>query len=305
MFDPIRPILLMMAEDGGGGAGGAAGQPDPAPEQENAPGSEETTETASPQEESKPDEPELKEPGYFAQLPGDKAKSEAYKALYRHQKLDELTDAYIAEHAELERLKASSARSIVVPEKGDKEGAAAFWKKLGVPDDPAEYELKALKDGPEEFDAVINACRRSMQAAKLTKAQAEIVAEMFAKSSVALGVKRTIAIRDNVAKQADRVAATYRDLYAADIDRHNAAKEDVARYESFLNETGLGDIVNKSQLAGNPQIIRAVAAYVKKHGGTSTAKGTGLGSGVKPQQGRPMMDESKDWQDFKKSRGAY
>ena len=103
-------IPLLLAEDGGGDPGGGdddAGAPETPPPEGNPPA-----------------EPEFSEPGYFSQLPGEKAKSEAYKALYKHQKLDELTDAYLAEHEELEKLKANASRSIVVPEKGDKEGAA-------------------------------------------------------------------------------------------------------------------------------------------------------------------------------------
>lgn len=281
-------IPLLLAEDGGGEPGGGGDDT----------GSPETP----PPEGNPPAEPEFNEPGYFSQLPGEKAKSEAYKALYKHQKLDELTDAYLAEHEELEKLKANASRSIVVPEKGDKEGAAEFWKKLGVPENPSDYKMEALaqyeKEQPELIDAIRKGCNRM----KLTPRQAEAVGEMIDSVSKASAIKAAMTIRNNIKAQSDRVAALYKDTFPAEIDRKNAAAEDISRYESFLKETGLEDVISKSVLAGNPQIIKAISAYAKKHGGVVTQKGGTIGAGGKPKDSKPAMHESDDWKEFKESR---
>ncbi len=290
MFNTLRMLRLfiLMDEDSGGGSSG--GQPG------NEGGS------TAPAAETPPDN-NLQEPGYFAQLPGEKAKSDAYKALYKHQKLDELTDAYLAEHEELEKLKESSSRSIVVPEKGDKEGAAAFWKKLGVPDNPADYKMAALASIEKEQPELINAIRKGCNRMKLTPKQAEAVGEMIASVSKASALNIAMNIKKNIGAQAERVASLYKDIYPAEIDRKNAAAEDISRYESFLKETGLEELFNGSVLAGNPQIIKAVSAYAKKHGGVVTPKGGTIGAGGKPT-GKPAMHESEDWKNFKESRKA-
>ena len=82
-----------------------------------------------------------------------------------------------------------------------------------------------------------------------------------------------------------------------------AAEEDVALYTSWLKETGLEETISKSMLAGNPQLIRAISAYAKKHGGTVTPRGTSMGSGPKPQ-GRSVNTYSQDWENYKKQRGG-
>lgn len=286
-FDWMRRMmpLILMAEEGSGGG---------------EPGSETDSGTA-------PDTPstgaEDTEPGYFSQLPGEKAKSDSYKALWKYKKLDELADAFIASSAELEKMRKDSARSIVVPKKGDKEGAAAFWKKLGVPDDPADYKMEALSDYVKDQPKLVDAIRKGCKRMGFTPRQAEGVGEMIANVSKASMLNIAKTISENISTQKEKVAALYKDTYNADIDRQKAAEEDISRYESFLKETGLEEVMGKSMLAGNPQIIKAISAYAKKHGGVATPKGTGLGAGAERKDaGKPMMHESQDWKDFKANR---
>ena len=54
-------------------------------------------------------------------------------------------------------------------------------------------------------------------------------------------------------------------------------------------------------LAGNPQVIKAISAYAKKHGGVVTQKGGTIGAGGKSTE-KPVMHESDDWNEFKESR---
>ena len=292
IFDTLRWgwRFIMLDEDDGGGTGGE-GSSDGTPEGDTPP--EDTQ--ANPEKPEEPAEPQ--EPGYFAQLPEAKAKSESYKALYKYQKLDELTDALIEANGKLKGMD----RAIIVPEKGDKEGAAEFARKLGVPDEPAGYKMDALADvskkQPELVEAIRKGCRRML----LTVRQGEAIGEMIASVNKANEIHEKLEIRNSLEHQSERVAALYKDEFPADIDRKKAAEEDISRFESFLKETGLREIINTSRLAGNPQMIKAISAYAKKHGGTVTAKGTGFAMGTKPH-GRQDMNESRDWKEFKESR---
>ena len=81
--------FIMFEEDGGGGSGGE-GTPDSPQGDNESPDTPPEAPEDKPAEPEKPEEPKM--PGYFAQLPESKAKSESYKELYKYQKLDELTD---------------------------------------------------------------------------------------------------------------------------------------------------------------------------------------------------------------------
>ena len=275
-----RRFFIMMEEDSGGGGGG-----DGPAEQDGSEG------------EDKPQD-ELTAPGYFAQLPEEKAKSDAYKSLYRYQKLDELADALLEANGKLEGMD----RAIIVPKKGDKEGVAEFAKKLGVPDEPSGYKMEALsdisKDQPELVEAIRKGCRRML----FTERQGEAIGEMIASVNKANAIREKLEIRNNIRHQAERVAALYKDVFPAEIDRNNAAAEDISRYESFLKETGLENLIGSSLLAGNPKMIKAISAYAKKHGGVVTPKGGSIGAGGERRNGgKTIMPMSKDWEDFVKA----
>ena len=289
--------FIMFEEDGGGGSGGES-TPDSPQGGDESPDTPPEAPEDKPAEPEKPEEPKM--PGYFAQLPESKAKSEAYKDLYKYQKLDELTDALIEANGKLKGMD----RALIVPERGDKEGAAEFARKLGVPDEPSGYKMDALKDVGEKQPELVEAIRKGCRRMLLTTRQGEAIGEMIASVNKANEIHEKLEIRNSLAHQSERVAALYKDEFPADIDRKKAAEEDISRFESFLKETGLGEIINTSRLAGNPQMIRAISAYAKKHGGTVTAKGTGLANGTKPQS-RQNMNESKDWTEFKESRGMH
>ena len=275
-----RRFFIMMEEDSGGGGGG-----DGPAEQDGSEG------------EDKPQD-ELTAPGYFAQLPEEKAKSDAYKSLYRYQKLDELADALLEANGKLEGMD----RAIIVPKKGDKEGVADFAKKLGVPDEPSGYKMEALsdisKDQPELVEAIRKGCRRML----FTERQGEAIGEMIASVNKANAIREKLEIRNNIRHQAERVATLYKDVFPAEIDRNNAAAEDISRYESFLKETGLEDLIGSSLLAGNPKMIKAISAYAKKHGGVVTVKGGSISAGGESRNGgKTIMPMSKDWEDFVKA----
>lgn len=283
--------LFLLTEDSGGGSGGTA----PETEEEEADGaSHDETEP-----EGTDGEGHEEIPGYFAQFPNEKAKSESYKTLYKYRKLDDLADALIKAEGRLAEM--NDGRLLAIPRKGDKAGAAEFAKKLGVPDEPSGYRMEALSDYAKESPEIVEAIRKGCRRMLLTERQGEAVAEMIANVSKASAMRAALNIKDGIEKQADRVAALYSDKFTAEIDRKKAAEEDVARYQAFLQETGLADVINQSSLAGNPQLIRAIAAFSKKHGGVIHATGGSLAGG-NGEKGKPVMDESRDWKDFKNQR---
>ena len=255
----------LLAEDPGSGNPGGDGGGQPASDSGGDGGNE-------------PDD--LKEPAYFSQLPQEKAKSDAYKALYRYQSIDALGDALLAAQEENGRLKANQPdeRSIHVPKKGDEEGIKAFAKKLGVPDEPGGYDFSSLaeaeKGSPELVQAVRKGCRRML----LTGKQGKAVADMISAWDRARDIKAAIDAREAVRNQQSAVASSYTDI-ASETDRAKRAEVDVNRYKSFLSETGIEELVNASGLAGNPAFIRAVSAWVGKHGAVVSPAGTPKGGG--------------------------
>ncbi len=281
--------FAMFQEDGGAGSGGTT----PPEQPSDNPGT--SPEAASSETQTEEQEP-MEAPGYFSQLPGDKAKSEAYRSLYKYQKLDELADALIEANTKLEGMD----RAIIVPKKGDTDGIKEFARKLGVPDEPGGYRMEDLADvektQPELVAAIRKGCRRML----LTERQGEAVGNMIASVDKANALREKLEIRDNIKHQQERVAALYKDVYPAEMDRTKAASEDIARYSSFLKETGLDELVNTSRLAGNPQMIKAIAAYARKHGGTVNPRGTSFaGEKKEPNTG---MNYSEDWKKFKEGR---
>lgn len=306
IFDSLRWMrhLIFLEGDDGGGSGGAGSGDDSAAGEGSAESKETTAEnadTGDPDDTKEKDESGLQVPGYFAQLPGEKAKSEAYKVLYKYQKLDDLTDALIKAEGDLAVF--NGKRALIVPEKGDKEGIEKFKETLGVPKDPKDYKLAAFERINDTHGPLIDAIRKGCQRIMLTPHQAEAVAEMMAAASKNVAIRAMINARDSIKHQTEKVAELYKDVYPANIDRIKAAEEDCARYESFLKETGIAESMNLSPLtAGNPQIIKAVSEYVKKHGGVVTPKGGSLSAGGKPT-GKTVTEESADWKNFKAQRG--
>ena len=269
---------ILLAEDAGDGSGGSGG------------GAAESQQT---QDDGQ------KAPSYFAQLPEAKAKSDAYKALYKYQSIDALGDALLEAQQENERLKADDdGRSIRIPAKGDKEGIKDFAKRLGVPDEPDGYDFSSLADmaesSPELIEAVRKGCRRML----LTEKQGKAVADMISSWDKARDIRAKLEARDAVRHQQERVAASYTDI-ASESDRAKRAEADINRYKAFLAETGIEPVINSSGLAGNPEFIRAVSSWMSKHGAVVSPSGVPKGGGkMNPKESYMGSAYSKDFMDL-------
>ena len=242
-----KRMVFLALDDGG--AGGA--EPAPAPEAIDAP--------------PVAQEPEYPKPKYYSQIAPAKADSEEYKALYKYQKLDELTDATLALLKENDALKKGAERSIVVPDGKDPEAVKEFARKLGIPDGPDGYSMKTLsKMQVSEDDMAM--IRKRCHAAMLTDRQAEqfgVILMEMTKANLEKSAKYLQERKDNFRTN---LSATYKE-YESFVDRASAADRDIAAFNSFAEETGLKDLLAKTGVALNTDFVKAVANYARKHSG--------------------------------------
>ena len=244
----IYKRMVFLAPDDGG-AGGA--EPAPAPEAIDAP--------------PVAQEPEYSKPKYYSQIAPAKADSEEYKALYKYQKLDELTDATLALLKENDALKKGAERSIVVPDGKDPEAVKEFARKLGIPDGPDGYSMKTLSrmQVSEDDMAMI---RKRCHAAMLTDRQAEqfgVILMEMTKANLEKSAKYLQERKDNFRTN---LSATYKE-YESFVDRASAADRDIAAFNSFAEETGLKELLAKTGVSLNTDFVKAVANYARKHSG--------------------------------------
>ena len=232
-------------------------------------------------------EPEYSKPKYYSQIAPAKADSEEYKALYKYQKLDELTDAAIALQKENEALKKGAERSIVVPDGKDPEAVREFARKLGIPDGPEGYSMKTLsKMQVSEDDMAM--IRKRCHAAMLTDRQAEqfgVILMEMTKANLEKSAKYLQERKDNFRTN---LSATYKE-YESLVDRESAADKDIAAFNSFAEETGLKDLLAKTGVALNTDFVKAVANYARKHSGQVQVQSVPGGEGKKDEsKGAPI-----------------
>ena len=281
-----QPFMFLEEDDGAGGGGGGPEEPAPDETPDGGGGNDDTEE---------------KMPTYFGQFPKEKMQSEAYKALYRYQKLDELADAFIQVQSELEGIKAGQKNMLAVPGKdATQEEKDAFAEKLGIPKDASGYEMKML-DGalaPEIIEAVKKGCRAS----GFTKGQGEAFGAMLINVDKAAATKAEINLRNSLKTREERTAASYKDI-ASEVDRKEQAKKDINLFDGFLRDIGLSEKLSHSAFAADPEVIKAVAAYARKTGGTVTPKGMAGPAGGRPKEDTYMgQPYSKDFQELIDSR---
>ena len=266
----IYKRMVFLAPDDGG-AGGA--EPAPAPESIDAP--------------SVAQEPEYSKPKYYSQIAPAKADSEEYKALYKYQRLDELTDATLALQKENDALKKGAERSIVVPDGKDPEAVKEFARKLGIPDGPDGYSMKTLSrmQVSEDDMAMI---RKRCHAAMLTDRQAEqfgVILMEMTKANLEKSAKYLQERKDNFRTN---LSATYKE-YESFVDRASAADRDIAAFNSFAEETGLKELLAKTGVSLNTDFVKAVANYARKHSGQVQVQSVPGGEGKKDEsKGAPI-----------------
>ncbi len=228
-----------------------------------------TPEQTTPQTPTQPGTPAYERPKWFAQVNPTKADSDDYKTLYKHQKIDELADAYLAQGRELDALREKEKNAIHVPQKDDVEGIKAFKAQLGVPETADGYTLKSLSDEKLGIgDEAKKIIRETAFGAMLSDRQADAIGVSLLKVAKASLTAQKTAREASIKNFDANLAASYKDI-TSETDRRASADRDKATYETFAQESGIKDWLDDRGLSYDPTFVRAVAQYARKHSGNA------------------------------------
>lgn len=280
MFNINRLFTLMYLMDAD--PGGAAGTPpaaDPAPEP-NSTEPDPSPASTEPQEgiDTPPQEPDI--PKFASQLNPKKRESEDYKKyLYKHQKLDDIADDYVALNKRMEK-------AIEIPGKDAKpEDIKAFMQKLGVPEKESDYELNLGKNPSKEISKLADEMRKDYMRAGMTKQQAKVMWGSMLKN-IQEGQNQLKAIVDHQQQQAQtfdaRLAAKLETSYPVKAERDGAMQETVNLFKQHISRTGLGKVYKDSGLIYNPDFVMAIAKDEKSRSGSGFVEGRPGVQGEKP-----------------------
>ncbi len=244
---------FLLSPDGEGGAGGESGAPDNAGNGDGDNGSNNSSGQT------------YERPKYFSQVAPAKADSDDYKQLYKYQKIDELADAAISLLRENSSLRDASKRSIVVPDGKDPEAVKEFAKKLGIPETADAYPMKNLQKAGLD-DTSMRIIKENCHKAMLSERQSEAFGAIMIKLAKHNLEAMQSAIEERKKCLGETLKASYKEI-PTDVDRASAAERDTKAYKAFAEESGLGDILEKSGMSYNTDFIKKIAAYSRKHAG--------------------------------------
>ena len=288
----MRHSFFFHAPDGGTDAGTAAQATDAggATTPTTTDGSGATPTETTPQTQTQQETPTYERPKWFAQVNPTKADSDDYKALYKHQKIDELADAYLAQGKELAALKEADKNAIHVPQKGDEEGIKAFKAQLGVPETADGYSLKSLSDKKLGIgDDIKKIIKDTAYGAMLSDRQAEAIGVSLVKVSKAALTAQKTARETSIKNFDSNLAASYKDI-SSETDRKATAEKDKATYETFAQESGIKDWLDDRGLSYDPTFVKAVAQYARKHSGNAPRPNLPNGSPSGKSNGNDAYD---------------
>lgn len=277
MFNLNRLFTLMYLMDADpGGAGGTTPAADPAP----APASTEPDPAPAATDPPEGNEPPSQEPGlpkFASQLNPKKRDSEDYKKyLYKHQKLDDIADDYVALNKRMEK-------AIEIPGKDAKpEDVQAFFKKLGVPESEDGYDLPANGMDENLAKQLGDSMRKEFMKSGMTKTQAKNMWNFMVKN-YSVGNQMLQDRRDQQAQTFDaRLAAKLETTYPVKAERDGAMKEAVNLFKQHISRTGLGKVYKDSGLIYNPDFVMAIAREEKGRSGSGFVEGRPGVPGEKP-----------------------
>lgn len=299
-------IMLMFAPEGGEGGGGGTPSPAPSPAPAPAPaapGTPGSTEPAKgpelpkpadPKNEGPADPPKPELPKYFTQFEHGKRESDEYRDLIgKHKSLTDLADDYIATNNRL-------SKAIEIPGKdATPEQVNAFFKRLGVPDNPEDYDTPDNGLSPDMAKGLSETMRREFKRNGMTKTQAKGMWNMITKNYAA-GVASIEQMKANQAKTFDaRMATQLQDTYPVKADRDNAMQEAATMFKQHMQRTGLGKVYKDAGLIYDPSFVMAIARDEKSRSGnslitgkTGTPESEGIGA-FGNGYSREFIDENK------------
>lgn len=202
-------------------------------------------------------------PGWVAQLP-DPMKAE--KSFTSFKTLGDFAGDYMAKGKELETLKDQVANSIPkLTENATDEQKTAYFKALGVPEKPTEYEFPKT-DGADHDPKMIEWAQKTFHDAHLSKEQGALIGKAW-NGFVAEMVK---AQTDADTKGRQEAEATLKKELG---DKYAETVELTAR---LLKETATPEelkFLQDSKLGNHPALVRLIAKLAAKTGEDSTGKG--------------------------------
>lgn len=215
-------------------------------------------------------------PAWMAQLPDDLKGNETFTA---YKTIGDLAKSHLDVSGKVKELDGKSAKitelegklTNSIPKLSDKatdQEKVAYYKSLGVPDKPEEYEFPKA-EGVEHSEEMVNWFRGVAHQAKLTKESAAIIGTAWD------GLMS--AMIDEEIKQADIAKKEARDNFRKEFksdEEFNAAETLVGRYwekvtgdkiEKFLEDTGIGNDI---------RLIKFIYENAKKTGEDLSPQGS-------------------------------
>ena len=204
-------------------------------------------------------------PGWMAGLRTDQKEVEDFRG---YQKLPELADKFL-------ELKKLEGRSYVPGEEASDEERSNYYKAIGVPDDPSEYELV---DGVENIldPETIDAFKALGRQLGLTKSQMKSLTE-FDVQAVNQKMEAMIESKKSV-------EAELRKEWGADFQKNADLAQQAL--SAFVNQDEeILELITSNGLGNNPKWIKAFHRVGNEILGEDRLKGGSLGSKEKPNAG--------------------
>lgn len=225
---------------GDGGQGDNGGQPAGNPDDEKAKAGGEGGKPEAKPEGGSPkgggDGGTAEPAAWVSQLPDDlKGNTDTVKRLSKFAKIGELAKSYL-------ELESRAGNAAAIPGKdSSEEERAAFWKKLGKPEEKTGYSIAKDKEAGVFLDMA--------HGSNLTDAQATAVFEHIRK----LGTEQIRAQKDALDRKYEETEAALKKEYGGRFDE----KIELLRRGAKLVDGGMGKYLESSGLLAEPGIVRA------------------------------------------------
>jgi len=237
---------------------------------------------------TEPGTPNPSPPAWTAQLPADLKGNETLTA---YESIGDLAGAFIEKHGKVSELEGELENRVILPgEKASDEERAAFYARLGRPDDPDGYELARpeLPEGLPYDEASEKYFRQAFLEANLTKEQAAAVYGRYM-SYVKDAFTKAEEMRD---KQRDDAIAQLTQEYGGEepfkaqveLGRRAAEKIGGKEFQQFLEKSGWGNI---------PIMVKVFAEIGKLIGNDQYVPGEGPGGGPGRSPAEMMFPDMK------------
>lgn len=200
-------------------------------------------------------------PAWIAQLPDD-LKGE--KSFTGFKTIGDFATDYLTKGKEIDSLKGNSIPKL--PENATDEQKKAYFKAIGVPEKPTEYEFPKT-DGADHDPRMIEWAQKTFHDAHLSKEQGALIGKAW-NGFMAEMVK---AQTDADTKGRQEAEATLKKELG---DKYAETVELTAR---LLKETATPEelkFLQDSKLGNHPALVRLIAKLAAKTGEDSTSRGT-------------------------------